>query len=79
MKAYRVFLTIDDSKQVVILDVPFEAGQVVEVVLLAQEGDRTLTAARLEALLKATQALPQAQAITEDDIAAEIEAYRSGQ
>jgi hypothetical protein len=31
------------------------------------------------ALLKETQALPQARQITEADIAAEIEAYRSGQ
>lgn len=32
----------------------------------------------LQALLRETQALPQAQAISEDEIAAEIEAYRAG-
>ncbi len=32
----------------------------------------------LQALLKATQSLPQAQAISEEEIAAEIAAYREG-
>jgi len=32
----------------------------------------------LKALFKATQALPQAKTITEEEIAAEIAAYRAG-
>ena len=33
----------------------------------------------LRALLKKTQSLPQIQTLTEEDILAEIEAYRKGQ
>ena len=79
MKAYRTYLTIIDPKQVVLNDVPFQAGQVVEVLLLAQDDDRALALRRLDALLQTTQSLPQIQALTEEEIAAEIDAYRSGQ
>lgn len=79
MKAYRTYLTISDPKQVIISDVPFQPGQVVEVLLLAQDEDRTAMLQRLDTLFKTTQALPQAQAITDEDIAAEIEGYRNEQ
>ena len=79
MKAYRTYLTVTDTKQVVLSDVPFHPGQVVEVLMLAQDDDRTLAVRRLETLLKTTQALPQVQALTDDEIAAEIEAYRNEQ
>ncbi len=73
MKAYRTYLTVTDPKAVVIPDVPFAAGQVVEVLLLMREDEP-----QLDALLRRTQALPQVQALTDDDIAAEIAAYRNG-
>ena len=79
MKAYRTYFTVTDTKQVVLSDVPFQPGQVVEVLVLAQDDDRRLAAQRLDTLLKTTQALPQAQALTDDEIAAEIAAHRSGQ
>ncbi len=79
MIAYRTYLTITDPKQVTIADVPFQAGQVAEVLLLAQDVDRTLALPRLKTLFEVTQSLPQVQQLTEDDIASEIEAYRSGQ
>jgi len=37
MKAYKTYLIIQDPKHVVLPDVPFHAGQRVEVVLLAAE------------------------------------------
>jgi len=37
-----------------------------------------LSIEEIDALFKETQALPQALALTDDDIAAEIDAYRSG-
>ena len=77
MKAYRTYLTVTDPKQVIIPDVPFQAGQVVEVLLLVHDADQPAIAQRLDALLKITQALPQAQTISDEDIAAEIEAYRN--
>ena len=78
MKAYKAYLTIKDPKQVVLFDVPFEAGQEVEIVVLAKDDDESNRIYSLEELFKATQSLPQAQALSEDEISAEIEAYRNG-
>ena len=79
MKAYRTYLTVTDAKQVVLSDVPFPPGQVVEVLILAQNDDQTQALRQFDTLLKGTQTLPQVQALTDDEIAAEIAAYRSGQ
>ena len=79
MKAYRTYLTVTDTKQVVLSDVPFLPGQVVEVLVLAQDADRTHTLHQLDTLLQRTQALPNLQALTDEEIAAEIAAYRNGQ
>jgi hypothetical protein len=75
MNAYRKYITIDDPRRVVLEDLPFRHGQRVEVVLLAEEerGED-----QLRALLRDTQALPQAKILTEEELAAEIEAYRAG-
>lgn len=79
MQAYRRYLTVSDSKQVVLNDVPFQPGQRVEVlVLTTNEVDRGATQ-ELEALFKETQALPQAQSLTDEEIAAEVAAYRNNQ
>ncbi len=81
MLAYKTYITIEDPKRVVLSDLPFRPGQRVEVVLIAEEVEaaRAVRVAEFKALFQATQALPQAQAISEDDIAAEIAAYRAGQ
>ncbi len=79
MKAYRTYLTVTDTKQVVLSDVPFQPGQVVEVLVLAQDVDRTRVVHQLDTLLQRTQALPHVQALTDEEIATEIAAYRNGQ
>jgi hypothetical protein len=79
MTAYKKYVTIKDPKSLVLTDLPFKQGQVVEVVVIAQDNGESEERVRgLQALLKETQALPQAKAISEDEIAAEIEAYRAG-
>ncbi|MEK6284819.1 MAG: hypothetical protein AABO57_03690 [Acidobacteriota bacterium] len=79
MTAYKKYVTIKDPKSLVLTDLPFKQGQVVEVVVIAQDNGELEERVRgLQALLKETQALPQAKAISEDEIAAEIEAYRAG-
>lgn len=76
MRAYKTHLTVNDPKQVVLTDLPFRTGQRIEVLILRE--DSSENAVRdFEMLLKETQSLPQAQAISEADIAAEIAAYRS--
>jgi hypothetical protein len=79
MLAYRQFTTVQESRQIVLSNVPFQPGQRVEVVLIAEEERPAARVKELRALFQATQALPQVQPITEDDIAAEIAAYRAGQ
>jgi len=78
MIAYRQYTTVQESKQIILSDVPFQPGQRVEVVLIAEEERPAARVQELRALFKATQALPQAQVITEEEIAAEIAAYRAG-
>lgn len=78
MLAYRKKLVIQDPKQVVLTDLPFEPGQEVEILVLQDDSDRARRVEELRALFKQTQALSQLQSITEDEIAAEIAAYRDG-
>ncbi len=79
MKAYRTFLTIKDPRQVVLSNVPFRSGQQVEIVILAADENNADRVSELKNLLKATQSLSQVQALSDDDIRREVEAYRSGQ
>jgi len=78
MEAYRTKIKIKDPKQVMLLNLPFRSGQVVEIVVLAQDEDREAAVQEFKALFKETQSLPQVQALTDEDILAEIEAYRRG-
>lgn len=77
MIAYKRYVTIQDPQQVILLDLPFQPGQRVEIVMIAEE-DVNARVAALQTLFKTTQQLPQAQSLTDDEIAAEIEAYRAG-
>jgi len=78
MQTYRRRLVIEDPKRVVLTDLPFQAGQRVEVLVLEEEVDRDRRVEDLKRLLKDTQALSQLVSITEEEIAAEIAAYREG-
>lgn len=78
MLAYKQYVTIKDPAKVELSGLPFRAGQRVEVVMIAEEDDRTTRIEELRALFRSTQALPQTKAITDEMIAEEVEAYRSG-
>ena len=78
MFAYRQYTTVQISKQIVLSDLPFRPGQRVEVVVIADDEQPANLVRELRELFQVTQALPQAQAISEEDIAAEIAAYRAG-
>lgn len=78
MIACKRIVTITDPRKVVLSDLPFEAGQRVEIVMIAEQPPRAAVSEELRSLLKATQALPSAQAVTEDQIAEEISGYRMG-
>ena len=79
MNTYRRRLVVQDPKQIVLSDVPFQTGQEVEIILRSIEQPTVEQKNELRALLKKTQSLPQIQTLTEEDILAEIETYRKGQ
>jgi len=78
MNAYKKYITIQDPKQLILSDLPFQPGQRVEIIILAEDNPRTPLVERLQTLLKQTQALHANNPITEAEIVAEIEAYRQG-
>lgn len=78
MQAYKTVTTIQKKQRLVLENVPFRAGQEVEVVVLTKQPAKNQVA-ELRALFSETQVLPQIQTISEEEIAAEIAAYRASQ
>ena len=78
MLAYKKYVTINDPTKIELTDLPFRKGQRVEVVMIAEDDERTARNEKLRALFWKTQSLPQVQAISDDMIAEEVEAYRAG-
>ena len=78
MFAYKKYVTIEDPSKVVLSDLPFQAGQRVEVIILVENNPKAALAQNLRELLKETQALHANNPMTEEEIAAEIEVYRKG-
>ncbi|MGB7439922.1 MAG: hypothetical protein WA919_02545 [Coleofasciculaceae cyanobacterium] len=79
MNAYKKYITIEDPKRVVLSDLPFQPGQRVEVIILAEDNQRATLVQRLQALFKETQELHADNLMTDEEIVAEVEAYRRGQ
>ena len=77
MRAYRKYVVVEDSGQVTLSDMPFQAGERVEVVVIADEPVPVTKLTTLHHLLKTTQALPQARLLTDAEIAAEVAAVRT--
>ncbi len=78
MLAYKQYVTIKDPSKLELTGLPFRAGQRVEVVVIAEDEECAARVDKLRALFRKTQELPQAEAISEDVIAEEIEKYRAG-
>ncbi|MEJ2389441.1 MAG: hypothetical protein P8Y27_19705 [Chromatiaceae bacterium] len=77
MNAYKTYVEVDASGRVVLEHVPFRAGALVEVLVV----DQSPEAGDVEswrALFKHVQSLPQSKTITDEDVATEIDHYRSG-
>lgn len=79
--AYRTKVTVRSDGRIEIFEPILKPGTQAEVILLVEsQPENSATLARVrewEALFKETQSLPQAQSITDEDIAAEIAAYRA--
>lgn len=83
LTAYRKKVIVRPDGSIEIQDSLLKPGTEAEVIVLVESESENAQAiqARLnewKALFKETQALPQAQTITEEEIAAEIAAYRAG-
>ena len=78
MRAYRKYVVVEDSGQVTLSDIPFQAGERVEVVVIGDEPAPATKLTTLQHLLHTTQALPQARLLTDAEIAAEVAAVRTG-
>jgi hypothetical protein len=79
MNAYKTYITIEDPKQVVLSDLPFQVGQRVEIIVLAEDNPQDTISNKLRNLFDKTQAIPGVEEVTNEEIAAEIEAYRRGE
>jgi hypothetical protein len=79
MNAYKTYITIENPKQVVLSDLPFQVGQRVEIIVLAEDNPQDTISNKLRNLFDKTQAIPGVEEVTVEEIAAEIEAYRRGE
>ena len=79
MNAYKAYITIENPQKTVLSDLPFQPGQRVEVIILAVDNPRLSLVNEMQELFKQTQALHADIPMTDEEIAAEIEAYRRGE
>ncbi len=79
MNAYKTYVTVTESQELILSNLPFKPGQKVEVIVLAEDAQKQDVSRRLKKLFDETQAIPGIKDITEEEIAAEIEAYRRGE
>lgn len=77
MQTYKTYARIESAGRVVLSDLPFAEGSLVEVLLVDQTRTPAEREASWAALMRHAQTLPQAQTLSDEDIAAEIEACRN--
>lgn len=70
-------LVMDSSHSLSVSDLPFQTGEKL-LIFIMPEKDLQNNIQQWQAVFKETQALSQIKDLSEADIAAEIEAYRSG-
>ncbi len=78
MNAYKTYIRMDASSRVVLEGMPFPEGALLEVLVVDQTRQPDERADIWRALIRHVQRLPQSAALTDADIAAEIDAQRSG-
>jgi len=78
MNTYKTYVQIDASGRLVLENLPFTEGSLLEVLVVDQSHQPEERTESWRALMRHVQGLPQAKSITEEDIAAEIDAQRNG-
>lgn len=79
MNTYKTYAQIDASGRLVLEGLPFPAGSLLEILVVDQTHRPEERVESWQALMRHVQALPQSRAITDEDIATEIDAQRNGQ
>ncbi|NJN83698.1 MAG: hypothetical protein HC802_16430 [Caldilineaceae bacterium] len=74
MQTCRTLTEVHESSQIIVSNLPFRPGELVEV-LISEERDRGLLEQELSSLFQEAQTLPQVERLTEAEIEAEITAY----
>ncbi len=82
MEIFRIRTTVSKDGKLSIKGLPFRPGAKVEVIVREEAeklpaSKRKALASEMQTLFKKIQSLPQARTITEEEIAAEIDAYRA--
>ncbi|MDZ8095323.1 MAG: hypothetical protein RMZ42_25770 [Nostoc sp. DedQUE05] len=70
MNAYKTYITIADPKELVLSDLPFKAGQRVEVIILTEDNQKVTLAEELKKLFQEIQAIHANNSFTDEEIAA---------
>jgi len=78
MASYQTFITVEDSNQITLSNLPFQKGQRLRVVILTEDNERAAIGKKFYRLFRETQTLPGFSEVTEAEITAEIEAYHRG-
>jgi len=77
MNAYKTYAEVDSSGRLVLDSLPFQKGVLLEVLIVDHSMQRDEKASSWQALMRHVQNLPQLLAITDEDIAAEIDEVRN--
>lgn len=77
MQIYKTTARIQATGELAITHLPFAPGTLVEVLVVGSERSAAEREQEWACLMKTAQALPQAQTISEEDIAVEIDRQRA--
>lgn len=77
MNAYKTYIRMDASSRVVLEGMPFPEGTLLEVLVVDQTRQPEERTESWRALMRHVQSLPQSATLTDEEIAAEIDAQRS--
>jgi len=78
MSVYRKQIIIQDPARLVLSDLPFSPGERVEIQIESESLPKTEAAHEWKALFEQIDKSPDVRRISEEEIAAEIAAYRAG-
>lgn len=78
MNTYKTYIQIDASGRLVLEGLPFPEGALLEVLVVDQSHQPEERTEGWQALMRHVQGLPQAKSVTDEEIAAEVDAQRSG-